>query len=449
MKNLRVCIPVFFVALLALISCQKEKSYELSKIPAHGSLQSDLNQECLPKTVSGAYIGGKAVTDSNYIDIEINVTSAGVYSITTDTLNGYSFSGKGNFTTTGVNTVKLAALGTPIAAGINNFLITFDSTFCYVPVTVLPVGTGAATFTLQGSGSTCLNSVVSGTYVSGVALTLDNKVAIQVNVTKIGTYNISTTATNGMVFAGTGVLAATGIQTITLTGSGTPSNEENSVISISAGISSCTFTVNVTSSSNFDYFPRTANSNWSYDFKDDVNDSLLIVSIPQTVNLLGSSYNVFVQTDDASLGYDSSGYYRKSGNDYYSTLDVGSLIGYDNPVWIEQIFLKDNATTGTTWVTNGFSGNLSPLGQLTLRIRYTILQKDVSVTVKGTAYPNTIVVQEKIERNTSGSTWTDMTSVFGTINSSYSRNIGLIKQEQLNATGTVMDKMELRRYQVF
>ena len=252
-------------------------------------------------------LGAKALTDSNYIDVEINVTSPGTYSITTDTLNGYSFTGKGNFTTTGVNTIKLAASGTPVAAETNNFLITFDSTFCYVPVIVLPAGTGAASFTLQGSGSSCLNSVVSGSYVSGTALTLSNEVAIGVNATKIGTYNITTTATNGMTFAASGVLTATGVQTITLKGTGTPSNEGSSVISISAGASSCTFTITVTSVATFDYFPRVAGDNWSYQIDSDPNDTLYITAIPQTVNLIGNSYNVFFQTADLSAGYDSSG----------------------------------------------------------------------------------------------------------------------------------------------
>ena len=449
MRYLRVCILTSLAVFLTLISCRKEKSFESDKTLAHGSLQSDIYQECLPKTVYGAFIGAKALTDSNYIDVEINVISQGTYSISTDTLNGYSFSSKGNFTTTGPTTIRLAGSGTPVVEGIDNFLITFDSTFCYVPVTVLPPGTGSAEFTLMGSGADCLNSSVSGSYISGVALTLSNKVSIEVDVTKVGTYAITTTSVNGMTFTASGVLTATGTQTIVLNGAGTPSTEGNAVFSITAGITSCTFTVGVTSASSLDYFPRTANSNWSYDYMDDVNDSLLIVSLPGTVNLVGNDYNVFAQTANIASGYDSSGYYRKAGNDYYSWADVGSLIGFDNPIWIEQLFLKDNATAGTTWVSQGFSGNITPLGPMTLRIRFTILQQDVSVTVKGIPYANTIVVKETIEQNTTGTTWTEITPIFGSLNSYYSRNIGLIKQEQLDGSGTVTDKMEMRRYQVF
>jgi hypothetical protein len=448
MKYLRVCIPVFFVVLSALISCQKEKSYELSKIPAHGSLQSDLNQECLPKTVYGAFIGAKALTDSNYIDVEINVTSPGAYTITTDTMNGYSFSAKGNFTTTGSNTIKLSASGTPVAAGTNNFLITFDSTFCYVPVTVLPAGTGAAAFTLQGSGSACLNSVVSGSYVSGTALTLLNKVAIQVNVTKIGTYNISTAATNGMIFAASGVLTATGVQTITLTGTGIPSNAGSSVISISAGASSCTFTITVTSVATFDYFPRVAGDNWSYQIDSNPSDTLYVKAIPQTVNLIGNTYNVFFETADLSAGYDSSGYYRKSGNDYYKYFDLGAFVGFDTSVWVEQNFLKDNSPVGTTWTSAAATGKVGTT-TITVRVRFTVSQKDVSFTVQGTSYPNTIIIEERAEQLIN-STWVDITAYAGLVKSYYSRNVGMIKQQQTDLTsGNSLHDMELTRYQVF
>lgn len=45
---------------------------------------------------------------------------------------------------------------------------------------------------------------------------------IQANVTKAGTYSITTDQVNGITFANSGTLASTGTQSITLTGTGTP-----------------------------------------------------------------------------------------------------------------------------------------------------------------------------------------------------------------------------------
>ena len=46
----------FYLLALVLITaagCQKELSFEMGNEPAEGSLQSDINGECLPKTVNG------------------------------------------------------------------------------------------------------------------------------------------------------------------------------------------------------------------------------------------------------------------------------------------------------------------------------------------------------------------------------------------------------------
>jgi hypothetical protein len=446
MRYLRICVSLL-LSVSFIISCQKEKSYETDKTPARGSLHSNLDDECFPKDVKGIYLATTALTADNYIEVEVEVTSPGAYNISTDTVNGYSFKGSGNFATVGTNVIKLSGNGTPTAAGTNNFLITFDSTFCYVPVIVLPAGTGAATFTLATSGSSCINAVVLGNYSAGAPVNLANKVEIDVNVTKIGTYNISTTAVNGLVFSGSGVLTATGLQTIVLTASGTPSSAGNTVVTITVGASSCTFNVNVEDLSAFDYFPRTANSNWSYEYDDNDNDSLLRISIAQTVSINSNTYNVFIQTDDAVAGYDSSGYYRKSGSSYYEYIDIAGVIGLNDPVWIEYIFLKDDAAAGTSWTSASFSGTApAPIGQVTLRMKVNIVEKDVAVTVNGTAYPNTIVVEQRFEIN-AGGTWVD--SGIGMIKSYYSRDIGNIKQEVFDASGNSITKMELRRHEVY
>jgi len=236
----------YLLALVAVIGlgCQKELSFEIGDSPAAGSLQSDVSGDCLPKTVNGFYVATTPlVPTTNTITVTVDVTTTGSYVITTDTVNGYYFRAVGLFTTLGANVVTLRGNGTPFADGVNNFVVSFDGSVCDIQVTVLPAGSGPATFTLAGSPS-CTTPVINGAYAQGVPLTAANTVVLNVNVTVAGSYNVTIPATNGMSFAGTGTLA-TGAQTITLTGTGTPTTIGPNVIPITVGSSSCSFTITV------------------------------------------------------------------------------------------------------------------------------------------------------------------------------------------------------------
>jgi hypothetical protein len=202
-----------------------------------------------------------------------------------------------------------------------------------------------------------------------------------------------------------------------------------------------------------DYFPRTANSNWSYEYDDDPDDSLFrkVISAPQSAN--GNTYNVFM--GDYGGGLDSNGYYRKAGTDYFEYFDAADYIGLDDPLWAEYIFVKD-AAKNTNWKSAAFSGTYSG-APLTLRFSYTILEKDVpvSITTSGSVnpvnYTNVIIVQEKYEQF-DGTSWNDVTAVVGYGKSYYARNIGLIKYEYIDtdlSDGDDSYKQQLRRYQVF
>lgn len=239
-----------FLYLLALtiligLGCKKEVSFEIGDSPAAGTLQSDVTGDCLPKTVNGTYIASTAlVPTTNTITVTVDVTRTGTYVVTTDTVNGYFFRGVGTFTALGAQTVTLRGNGTPFADGVNNFVVSFDGSVCDIQVTVLPEGSGPAVFTLAGAPSTCTTPTINGVYARTVPLSAANTVVLNVNVTTAGTYNVSTTAVNGMTFAGTGTLA-TGPQTITLTGTGTPTTAGNNTISVTVGSTTCTFVVNV------------------------------------------------------------------------------------------------------------------------------------------------------------------------------------------------------------
>src|ERR1051326_6080256 len=214
----------FFVLFAIVLSCQKEKSFERgTSVLSAGSLQSGTTGDCLGNIVTGAYKKDTALNSTNYVDIKVDETNAGTYSISTDTINGFYFSGFGTFGATGVNTVRLLGSGTPAAGGTNIFTVTYDSTQCTFSVTTLTGGTGGTSvFTLAGSPSACTGATVQGIYTAGVTTNSTNTATIQVDVTTAGTYSIATAAVNGITFTASGSVSSTGTQTIILTANGTP-----------------------------------------------------------------------------------------------------------------------------------------------------------------------------------------------------------------------------------
>lgn len=236
------------IVVISVLSCKKERSLENSKLSntSSGSLQTSAG-ECLPKLVKGNYVEGTALAAANSLEVDVDVDQAGSYFITTDTVNGYYFSASGEFTNTGLNTVSLTGKGKPLAEGGDIFTVSYDSTTCTVDVSVLSSTAGVpAVFSLETTGTSCINAVINGDYIKGTALNASNKVDIKVNVITVGSYTVATTATNGMSFSTAGVFTTTGIQVITLTGSGTPVNEGSIAIPVAVANSNCSFTVPVT-----------------------------------------------------------------------------------------------------------------------------------------------------------------------------------------------------------
>src|SRR6478736_5939953 len=134
-----------------LFSCQKEYSFENeSNLPAAGSLW-DSTGVCLPDSVHGTFYGGVMPgADTAYVEIQVNVTQTGAYNIVSDQQDGFYFSDSGFFTNTGINTIRLKPVGTPIIPTTSIFTITFDSSFCSFGVVINDsTGTG-----LGGGGST-------------------------------------------------------------------------------------------------------------------------------------------------------------------------------------------------------------------------------------------------------------------------------------------------------
>ncbi|MEO6583103.1 MAG: hypothetical protein ABIO05_02195, partial [Ferruginibacter sp.] len=83
------------------------------------------------------YTQGVALTAANTVTVQVTVTSPGSYTISTNTVNGVSFSKTGIFSAPGSNSVILIGSGTPSLSGVQNFTVTFGGNTCNFPITFL------------------------------------------------------------------------------------------------------------------------------------------------------------------------------------------------------------------------------------------------------------------------------------------------------------------------
>ncbi len=285
-------LAIAMVGLFLFAACQKELSFEQGGLAA-GSLK-DLSGNCLPVTPNGTYSVDSTLTDNNYVVIQVNFSAPGIYNISTDSSNGFSFQGIGSVKDTGLQNIRLTGTGKPAFAQLTNFEVVFDSSVCMFSISVSGDSAGGETavYTLAGSPNACSNVNVSGTYQEGAFLTIANEVSIQVNVTTIGSYVISSTPTNGMTFSSYGSFTETGVQTVTLQGLGTPGTAGTTTVPITAGGTSCSFTVTVNSST-----PPDADSAWQFNegtnFYHGFIDTALIHDVPDlgtALSFYGFSY---------------------------------------------------------------------------------------------------------------------------------------------------------------
>ncbi len=92
---------------------------------------------CTGFTVAGVYTAGSAASAGNTVKLNVTVTTAGSYNITTNTVNGISFSGTGTLAL-GAQTIILTATGIPTLAGTFNTFKPNIATTCDFAVTFVP-----------------------------------------------------------------------------------------------------------------------------------------------------------------------------------------------------------------------------------------------------------------------------------------------------------------------
>jgi hypothetical protein len=104
----------------------------------------------------------------------------------------------------------------------------------------------SAVGSLKDSLGDCQPILINGNYIADTALNASNYVKVQVNVTKTGSYVISTDMQNGFSFQDTGYFSQTGLQTVTLKGSGTPIAGVTSNFMVTFDTTYCMFQVTAT-----------------------------------------------------------------------------------------------------------------------------------------------------------------------------------------------------------
>ena len=243
MKLYSLLIAVF-AASIFLPACKKLDSNPDG--PSVGTLKDTATGACLPVTVNGIFRVDSILNNNNYVDVQVNVTIGGTFTIKSDSVNGYSFKKTGTLGT-GLNTIRLYASGKPVATGVNTFTIAYGLTSCSFSITVYDAGAGTALYTLGGAPNNCSVSSVNGTYVRGLAMTAANTVETSVYVTSVGTYVIAGTLINGVSFSASGVFTNPGVQNIFLKATGTPAAAGLFNYPVSNSTTSCNFSITYTS----------------------------------------------------------------------------------------------------------------------------------------------------------------------------------------------------------
>ena len=196
----------------------------LKKAPAQYTLAGD-PAGCSKPAIGSIFGVGRDITSLSTVTLQVIVTTPGDYNIITDTVDGFSFSASGHFSTVGLQEVVMQASGKPGKAGLEYFNVKADSSTCSFNVPVQsaePLATYVLQSAIDASELVCTPYSVQGVYSAGVSLDASNSITINPYATFPGNYTISTTRVNGMIFSATGNFSAAGNYFVILHGSGTP-----------------------------------------------------------------------------------------------------------------------------------------------------------------------------------------------------------------------------------
>lgn len=140
MKQLIGKLSLIVLIAVLIVACAKETSYESGQNiggKSVGTLKDSLG-DCQGIAIKGTYKADTSLTDSNFVLVQVNVTTPGQYVIYSDTSNGFWFRDSG-YTTAGLQTIKLKGYGKPLLSVNTDFIVTYNNSFCIYTVTLTSV----------------------------------------------------------------------------------------------------------------------------------------------------------------------------------------------------------------------------------------------------------------------------------------------------------------------
>jgi len=442
-KTILSTLSAAAIILLFLFSCQKEIHFDFV---SEGELVKDAGNNCKPVIANGSFISGNDLGANDYIQVEVHFTVTGSYTITTDTVNGYFFKAEGNTKDTGFVDIKLPGNGKPLNAGTDQFRIVYGTSTCAASVTVLN-GANIASFALQGSPNSCIIDTVIGGYIKGVAADTSSHVIIAVSVTTPGAYSVTTDIVNGYSFSSAGTFSSAGIQTISLVASGTPVNAGTDVFTVTAGSSTCTFSITVltaVTATNNDLFPLTMSSFWDYD---DLyyNGSKIKTVVIDTATREGRLYTVM--EEQISPGGPLLNLYRKQGSEYHQYVaidDYTNSVRYGKRIYDDILFLNENIIKGSTWESKEFTDTTN-LGQvIILQYRFACVAADVSAVVGTNAFSHVYEIEMRPWLRSAGGSYGQANEKYTWY---YAKGVGLIYFKKLSL-GFTSGEWQIKDWQV-
>jgi hypothetical protein len=286
---------------------------------------------------------------------------------------------------------------------------------------------------LKDSLGNCQGIEIKGKYYADSTLTDSNFVLVKVNITNPGKYVTGTDTSNGFWFRDSGYVIP-GLQTIKLKGFGKPILPLNTAFTVNYNNTVCTFEISLAAilPPNIirDYFPTEVGSNWGYNVSGS-SDTLHVDATSKDSVIGGNTFRVFIGKQN--LVPNDTAYYRKNSGNYYryAALDA-------NSPKVEILFLKDNQPILSQWESP--ISNTTYQGVATqVKMRFTILAMNTTVTVNGNSIDSVIKVQNDLQYKVFGVYTTAVT-----FNTFFAKNIGLI-----NLDAPASFSQTIRRWKIY
>lgn len=140
------------------------------KVSASTGVLGDSSGNCKPVVLSGIYTQGISMTAANTARVQVVVAAAGTYTISTNTVNGVTFSNSGTFTNTGTQDVVLTASGNSSLSGNQVFTLHYGNSQCAFTVNFLPGVTASGDYLPLTPKSNWIFGLVGGTSADDIYL---------------------------------------------------------------------------------------------------------------------------------------------------------------------------------------------------------------------------------------------------------------------------------------